>query len=163
MRNTYEVWKSVGLLYDPVQRRNEGFVEVRCTYDMARNISIKGKNNERMMSAKERVEQLIKGQHQCKLFRKSFFFCLKFSLNLIEYEAKGFIHKKKNFCLISRFSWGVSGVSHTQHKTSNAFFSKHVFSKRHAPLLEQFSIFSFQILTTYFKQHFEEKHVRIFR
>ena len=35
----------------------------------------------------------IKGQHQCQCFRKSVFFGLKFSLNL-EYEAKGFIHKK---------------------------------------------------------------------
>ena len=45
----------------------------------------------------------IKEQHQCKFYRKSFFW-LKISFNLLKYEAKGFIHKKKNFCLISRFS-----------------------------------------------------------
>ena len=55
----------------------------------------------------------FKGQHQCKFFRKSVFFGIKFILNLLEYEAKGFIHEKKKFCLISRFSCGVSDVSHT--------------------------------------------------
>ena len=55
----------------------------------------------------------FKGEHQCKFFRKSIFFGLKFSLNLLKYEAKGFIHENFFFCLISRFSWGVSGVSHT--------------------------------------------------
>ena len=39
----------------------------------------------------------FKEQHQCKFVRKSVFFGSKFSLNLLEYEAKGFIHEKKNF------------------------------------------------------------------
>ena len=46
----------------------------------------------------------LKTQHQCKFFRQSVCFGLKFSLHLLEYEAKGFIHEKKNFCSISRFS-----------------------------------------------------------
>ena len=63
----------------------------------------------------------------------------------------------------------MSGVSHTatcaMNTTQNfkrVFLETH-FLKRHAPQLEPFLILSFQILTTYFKQYFEEKHVRIFR
>ena len=37
-------------------------------------------------------------------------------------KKKKNLHEKKKFCLISRFSWGVSGVSHTQLKTLNAFY-----------------------------------------
>ena len=62
------------------------------------------------------ITKLVKGQHQCTFFRRSVFFGLKFSLNLLEYEAKGFINEKKNFCLISRFSWGVQGVSYGYSK-----------------------------------------------
>ena len=42
-----------------------------------------------------RNNRIFKGQHQCKFFRKSVFFGLKFSLNLLKYEAKGLIHEKK--------------------------------------------------------------------
>ena len=46
-------------------------------------------------------------------FSENRFFGLKFRLNLLEYEASLHTWKKKNFCLISRFSWRVSGVFHT--------------------------------------------------
>ena len=81
-------------------------------------------------------------------FSENRFFGSKFSLNLLEYEAKGFIHEQF-FCLfniafflrcIGRFSYGYLRYEHTctegtetQLETLNAFFSKHVFPKRHAP------------------------------
>ena len=82
------------------------------------------------------------------IFQKIGFFGLKFSLDLLEYEAKGFIHEKKNFLFnfaflrrVGRLSYGYlryehtcsEGTQGTQLKTWNAFFSKHVFSKQPAP------------------------------
>ena len=46
----------------------------------------------------------LRGNTSVNFLENRFFFGLKFSLNHLEYEAKGFIHEKKNFCLISRFS-----------------------------------------------------------
>ena len=43
----------------------------------------------------EMVYSKLKGQRKCKFVGKSFFFGLEFSLNLLEYEAKSFIHEKK--------------------------------------------------------------------
>ena len=73
--------------------------------------------------------------------------------------------KKKIFCLISRFSWGMLGVSHTATcAMTPARNFKRVFleTRFFRTFFQKFSIFSFQILTTYF-EHFEEKHVRIYR
>ena len=91
----------------------------------------------------------IKGQQQCKFFRKSAFLSLKFNLNFLEYEAKGFIHETISFLFnfafflrrVGRLSYGYLRYEHTfsegtqgnQLKTLNALFSKHIFSKRHAP------------------------------
>ena len=91
----------------------------------------------------------IKRQHQCKIFRKSFFFGLKFSLNLLEYKAKGFIHEKISFLFnfafllwrVGRLSYGYSNFKRvfleTLFKTArnitrtifNIFFSNfnHIF------------------------------------
>ena len=55
---------------------------------------------------------VLKGQHQCKLFRKSFFL-LKIQFESSRIWGKRFHSWKFFFCLISRFSRGVSGVSHT--------------------------------------------------
>ena len=46
----------------------------------------------------------FKGKPRVHFSENRFFFGLKFSLNLLEYEAKGFIHENVFFCLISRFS-----------------------------------------------------------
>ena len=54
------------------------------------------------------ISQKFKGQHQCKFFRKSIFFGLKFSLNLVEYEAKVFIHE--NFFKVKTFLRAVGGL-----------------------------------------------------
>ena len=55
---------------------------------------------------------VLKGQYQCKLFRKSFFL-LKIQFESSRIWGKRFHTWKFFFCLISRFSRGVSGVSHT--------------------------------------------------
>ena len=56
---------------------------------------------------------ILRGSNSVNLAENRFFVGLRFSLNLLEYEAKGFIHETFFFCLISRFSWGMSCVSHT--------------------------------------------------
>ena len=50
----------------------------------------------------------FKGQHQCKFFRKSVFYYLKFSLNLLEYEAKGFI--RENFFFLFNYAFFLRRV-----------------------------------------------------
>ena len=56
----------------------------------------------------------LKGQHECKFFQKIGFFGLKFSLNLLKYEAKGFIHEKKIFLFnFAFFLRRVGRLSHT--------------------------------------------------
>ena len=59
------------------------------------------------------MQKVLRGNTSVNFSENRFFFCLKFSLNILEYKAKGFIHENFFFCWISRFSWGVSGVSHT--------------------------------------------------
>ena len=90
----------------------------------------------------------LRGNTSVNFLENRFSFGLKFSLNLLEYEAKDFIQEKCLFLFnfafflrrVGRLSYGYlryeptcsEGTQETQLKTFNAFFSKHVFSKRHA-------------------------------
>ena len=59
----------------------------------------------------------IKGQNQCKFFKKSVFFGLKFSLNLLEYETKGFIHEI--FFFLFNFAFFLRRVARLSYSTQN--------------------------------------------
>ena len=72
---------------------------------------------------------VLRGKTSVNFSENRFFFRLKFSLNLLEYEAKDFINEKKNFCFISHFSWDVSGVSHTATQNFERVFLETRFFK----------------------------------
>ena len=80
-----------------------------------------------------RVVLPLKGQHQCTFFIKSVFFGLKFSLNLLEYEVKGFMHEKKKF--LFNFAFFLRHIDRLSYSTQNfkRVFVETLFSKRHAP------------------------------
>ena len=65
----------------------------------------------------EMVYSKLKGQRKCKFVGKSFFFCLEFSLNLLEYEAKSFIHEKKK--ILFNFAFFLKRVGRLSYSTQN--------------------------------------------